>query len=181
MIILFAMVNSLAAHESALRAAIGPPDCATWGVYVGGGKIGNRDGEPRGGELCSRITAKRPRRTSGGRRGVDLPSGHSQPETKRASHAALQGNAGRRRCHDFDPSRAAGPNLAGSSLPLACDLRADSSPRMESGKAPDGSITRPGLFVQPAGHRLMVPVKRLTQLLSEPAARTRSEFATQRK
>jgi hypothetical protein len=87
----------------------------------------------------------------------------------------------RRRCHDFDPSRAAGPNLAGSCLPFACDLRADSSPRMESGKPPDGPITRPGLFVQPAGHRLMVPVKRLTQLLSEPAAQTRSEFATQRK
>jgi hypothetical protein len=87
-------------------------------------------------------------------------------------------NAGRRRCHDFDPSRAAGPNLAGSCPPFACDLRAEASPRMETGKPPDGSTTRPGLSVQPAGHRLMVPAKRLTQLLSEPAAQTRSEFAT---
>jgi hypothetical protein len=35
--------------------------------------------------------------------------------------------------------------------------------------------------MQPAGHRLMVPAKRLTQVLSEPVAQTRSEFATHRK
>jgi hypothetical protein len=89
MIILFAMMNSLAAHENAPRAAIGPPDRATWGVYVGGAKIGNWSGVRRSVELFRRITAKRPRRTSGGRRGVDLPSGHRQPETKRAPNTAL--------------------------------------------------------------------------------------------
>jgi hypothetical protein len=94
MIILFAMINSLAAHENALRGAIAPPDRATWGVYVGDGKIGDWRGERCRGELFSRGTAKRPRRLSGGRRGVDLPSGHRQPETKRASHAALQGAPG---------------------------------------------------------------------------------------
>src|ERR1700743_462870 len=62
MIILFAMINSLAAHENALRAEMAPPGRATWGVYVGGGKIGERGGERLRGERFSRITAKRPRR-----------------------------------------------------------------------------------------------------------------------
>ena len=149
MIILFAMINSLAAHENALRGAIAPPDRTAWGVYVGDGKIGNWGGQRRRSELFSRITAKRPRRLSGGRRGVDLPSGHRQPETKRASHAALQGTPGRRRCHDFDPSRAGGPNLAGSCLPFARDFRADASPRMERGKPLDGSTTRPACLCNP--------------------------------
>jgi hypothetical protein len=94
MIILFAMINSLAASENALQEAIAPLDRAAWGVYVGDGKIGDWGGERRRSELFSRITAKRPRRLSGGRRGVDLPSGHRQPETKRAAHAALQGTPG---------------------------------------------------------------------------------------
>jgi hypothetical protein len=123
MIILFAMINSLAAHENAPLAAVGPPNRAAWGVYVGDGKIRDRGGERRRGEWFNRITAKRPRRTSGGRRGLDLPSGHRQPETKRAPRRPLR-NAGRRRCHDFDPSRAAGPNLAGSARPsLATSAR----------------------------------------------------------
>ena len=94
MIILFAMINSLAASENALRGAIAPLDRAAWGVYVGDEKIRDWGGERRRGELFSRVTAKRPRRLSGGRRGVDLPSGHRQPEPKRASHAALQGTPG---------------------------------------------------------------------------------------
>jgi hypothetical protein len=79
-------------------------------------------------------------------------------------------HAGQRRCHDFDPSRADGPNLAGSFLPLARDFLADDSPPKESGKPLDGSTTRLGLSLQPAGHRLMVPDKPLAQLLSKPAA-----------
>jgi hypothetical protein len=51
-------------------------------------------------------------------------------------------------------------------------------PRMESGNLPDGSTTRPGLSVQPAGHRLMVPAKRPAQPSSGSVAQTRSEFAT---
>src|SRR6202020_1375069 len=39
MIILLAMVNSLAAHEKALRRPTRPSDRAAWGVYAGDGKI----------------------------------------------------------------------------------------------------------------------------------------------
>jgi hypothetical protein len=180
MIILFAMINSLAASENALQEAIAPLDRAAWGVYVGDGKIGDWGGERRRSELFSRITAKRPRRLSGGRRGVDLPSGHRQPEQSvlRAPPFKERQAAPLSRLRS---EQGAGPNLAGSCLPFARDFRADASPRMESGKPLGGSTTRPGLSVQPAGHRLMVPAKRLTQLLSEPVARTRSEFVTRHK
>ena len=84
MIILFAMINSLAARENALGGAIAPPDRAAWGVYVGDGKVQNSGNDRRKCELFSPVTAIPRLRLSGGRRGVDLPSGHRQPETKHA-------------------------------------------------------------------------------------------------
>jgi hypothetical protein len=44
-----------------------------------------------------------------------------------------------------------------SMLPSACDLRSGRSPPRRKYKASNGSTTRPGLFAQPAGHRMMVP------------------------
>jgi hypothetical protein len=143
MIILLAMINSLAASENAPRGAMAPLDRAAWGVYVGDGKIGDWGGKRRRGALFSPVTAKRPRRLSGGRRGVDLPSGHRQPETKRASHAALQGAPGG--AVVTTSIRAGPPALIWQvlALPFARDFRADASPRMESGKPLGGSTTRP--------------------------------------
>ena len=64
MIILFAMINSLAACENARRAASAPPDRATWGVYAGDEKTRERDGRRRRSELFRRhrVKAKLPRR-----------------------------------------------------------------------------------------------------------------------
>ena len=72
MIILFAMINSLAARENARRAAPAPPDRATWGVYAGDGKTREREGQRRRSELFRRhrVRAKLPRRPSADRRGV---------------------------------------------------------------------------------------------------------------
>jgi hypothetical protein len=66
MIILFAMINSLAARENALRGATAPPDRAAWGVYAGDGKTGEWDGTRRKRERFRRhrVAAKSPRRPS---------------------------------------------------------------------------------------------------------------------
>ena len=91
MIILFAMINSLAACENALRGPLGPPDRVARGVYAGDGRIRKRGVGGRRGKQFGRndVTAKHPRRLSGGYRGLDLPSGHRQPETKRAGARRL--------------------------------------------------------------------------------------------
>jgi hypothetical protein len=82
----------------------------------------------------------------------------------------------------FDPSRAARLCPAGRFLASACSLPARTfAGASKSSKRSDGSTTRTGLFVQPAGHLMMVPAKRLAQPKSEPARRTRSEFVTPRK
>ena len=98
-----------------------------------------------------------------------------------AWHAALQAAP---RGADVTTSirAAAGPCLAGQ-LPAfrLQSSRADARRVIESGKRSDGSTTRPGLSVQPAGHRVMVPAECLAQPMSEPAARTRSEFVTHHK
>ena len=75
------------------------------------------------------------------------------------------------------------PPLPGRSiLASACSLPARTlAGASKSSKRSDGSTTRTGLFVQPAGHLMMVPAKRLAQPKSEPARRTRSEFVTPRK
>jgi hypothetical protein len=85
MIILLAMINSLAARENALQGATAPPNRAAWGVYAGDGKTRELDGKRRNLERfrCHRIAAKGPRRPSSGSRGVDSPLEHRQPETKR--------------------------------------------------------------------------------------------------
>jgi hypothetical protein len=81
MIILLAMINSLAAREYALQAAIAPLCCAAGGVYAGDGKMRKKGGARRIRKSLQRgAAAKHPRRTRGGRRMLDLPSGHRQPE-----------------------------------------------------------------------------------------------------
>jgi hypothetical protein len=84
MIILLAMINSLAARENSPRGPTGPPDRAARGVFAEDGKTRKWGGRRRSQELFSRhrIAAKHPRRRSGGRREVDLPSEHRQPENK---------------------------------------------------------------------------------------------------
>ena len=64
MIILFAMINSLAAREKARRAAPAPPDRTTWGVYAGDGKTRELEAQRRRSELFRRhrVEAKLPRR-----------------------------------------------------------------------------------------------------------------------
>jgi hypothetical protein len=75
----------------------------------------------------------------------------------------------------FDPSRAARPCPAGRFPGFRLQSPSGGA---ESSKRSDGSRTRMGPFVQPAGHLMMVLAKRLAQPKSEPAARTRSEFVT---
>jgi len=79
------MINSLTARENARRAAPAPPDRATWGVYAGDEKTREQDGYRRRSELFRRhrVRAKLPQCPSADRRGVDSPSEHCQPETKR--------------------------------------------------------------------------------------------------
>jgi hypothetical protein len=102
-------------------------------------------------------------------------------KTKRRLSRRHSSSAARRRCHDS--IRAALPTWsAGRFLGFRLQSpRADARRGIESGKRSDESTTRPGLFAQPAGHRTMVPAKRLAQPMSEPAARTRSEFVTHHK
>ena len=125
---------------------------------------------------------KAPAPPNGGRRVVVLPSGHRQPEIETSLAAPPLSGAARRRCHDFDPSRSVGPCPAGQLLPSACNRPARMlAGRIKTGKRSGGSTTRPGLSAQPAGHRKMVPAECPAQPMSEPAARTRSEFVTPHK
>ena len=84
MIILLAMISSLAAHENSLRGPIGPPARAAWGVYAGDGKMRKLGGRRRRGAgrlfECDRAAMVRSRRPNDDRKLVDLPSGHRQPE-----------------------------------------------------------------------------------------------------
>jgi hypothetical protein len=123
MIILLAMVNSLAAHENAQREPTRPSDRAAWGVYAGDGKIWKWGGRRRVMKLArrTRFEAKHPRRPNGGRRVVVLPSGHRQPEIETSLATPPLNGAARRRSHDFDPSRSVGSCPAGQLLPSACN------------------------------------------------------------
>ena len=135
MIILFAMMNSLATRENALRGAIGPPDRAAWGVYVGDGKIGDWGRRTVAGAnwtAASRQNVRAARVAVAA--DVGLPSGHRQPETNRASHAALQATPG---SAVVTTSIRAGPPALiwqDPSCPSARDFLADASPPKESGK-----------------------------------------------
>jgi hypothetical protein len=63
MIILFAMINSLAARDKALREATTPLDRAAWGVYVGDGKKGKEVARAAG-ESSSDATASQQHRVT---------------------------------------------------------------------------------------------------------------------
>src|SRR5271155_5788511 len=85
MILLLAMVNSLAARENLPRGPRRPPDCAARGVYAGDGEIWNSGNERRRLTGLTRrdgVANNHPRRTDCGRKVVVLPSEHRHPETK---------------------------------------------------------------------------------------------------
>jgi hypothetical protein len=73
-----------------------------------------------------------PRRSSGGRRRIDLPWNIMNLKQSVAKLAAPSSSAVWRRSHDFGPSRAAAPIRQCSRLRPAPDLRAEVSPRVES-------------------------------------------------
>src|SRR5580700_1034369 len=101
-------------------------------------------------------------------------------ETRRRLARRHSKSAAWRQCHDSIQAARLCP--AGRFLASACSHPARTlAGASNSSKRSDGSTTRTGLFVQPAGHLMMVPAKRLAQPKSEPARRTRSEFVTPRK
>ena len=160
MIILFAMINSLAERESARRGPMGPLARAARGVYAGGRKIHEWDGKRRVRKLFGRRRhmTNRPRRTTGGRDIVGLPSGHRQPENKTPlGRAAIQAA----------PSGADVTNsnrVAGRVRQVESTFRLRSpctDARHRCDKRSDGSTTRPGQFPQTTGHRMMVPANTL--------------------
>ena len=75
------------------------------------------------------------------------------------------------RCHAFDPSRSAGP-LSSRSTPLAGVSNWQAIRRVDNPPRPVPAT---------AGHHKMAPAECPTQSMSEPAARTRSEFVTRHK
>jgi hypothetical protein len=172
MIILLAMTNSLAARENSQRGPIGPPDRAARGVYAGDGGIRKSDNRrPRIRRRLSRDSAAivRPRRPNGGRKMVDLPSGHRQPENNTWLTRHHSSGAARRPCHD--PSHAAGL-CPGRSIPGFCLQSPQTDALARASRVasdPMGRQPALALFARPTGHRTMVPANAsLYQRASRP-------------
>src|SRR5579863_2665786 len=182
MIILLAMINSLAARESSLRGPTRPPDRAARGVYAGDGEIlGPGDARRRIGVVFRReqVAKKHPRRPNGGRRFVVLPSEHRQPENKTWPGAPPSTGAAWRRTSRSEPRPGHCP--AGDSGFRLQSRRGPSPELITAAGDPTGRPTRPGVVRATRRPPHDGPGERLTQLKSKPATRTRSEFATRHK
>ena len=183
MIILLAMRNSLAARENTLRGPSRPPDCAARGVYAGDEGIRKRGGRRRIGKAFKRHRAavQPPGSPCGGRRVADLPSGHRQPENKASFSRRHSSSAAGRQCHDS--IRAALPACVwqvDSWLPLVVSPRGR-SPGHQKWQA-IRRVDNPHSLIRATRRPSHDgPGKRLAQPMSEPAARTRSEFVTHHK
>jgi hypothetical protein len=173
MIILLAMINSLAAREPSRRGPRGPPDRAARGVYAGDGeKLKSGDTRRRFKGLSRRDSAatKRPRRADGGRSVADWPSEHRQPENKTRLRTPP---FTRRRLAPRSRSEPRWLQLAVSPRTLA------GASRLASG--PTGRQPAPGAVRETRRPSYDGPGARLAQSESEPAAQTRSESVTRHK